>query len=80
MRSGVKRSASPWPDPAADALVGAYVAWREASQELAAAHRQWANSDRADSGLAAAGYLAALDREQKAASVYEHLVNQADGS
>ncbi|HTX32392.1 MAG TPA: hypothetical protein VMD09_13500 [Solirubrobacteraceae bacterium] len=74
MRLDLHGSKPRWADPATDALLEGYVAWREASSELAAAHRRWAQSDPHDAGLAGAGYLAALDREQKAAGVYEELV------
>ena len=61
-------------DLATDALIEGYVAWREASAEVRVAYDRWAGCDRLDHNLASASYLAALDREQKAACVYERLI------
>jgi hypothetical protein len=61
-------------DLATDALIEGYVAWREASAEVRVAYDRWAGCDRRDQNLASASYLAALDREHKAACVYERLI------
>jgi len=61
-------------DLATDALIEGYVAWREASAEVRVAYGRWAGCDRRDQQLASASYVAALDREQKAACVYERLI------
>jgi hypothetical protein len=61
-------------DLATDALIEGYVAWREASAEVHVAYARWVGCDRRDQRLASASYLAALDREDKAACVYERLI------
>ena len=61
-------------DFATDDLIEGYVAWREASAEVHVAYDRWVGCDRRDQHLASASYLAALDREDKAACVYERLI------
>jgi hypothetical protein len=53
-----------------DALLELYVAWREECNAVQHAYQWWAGSDRGELGLAYAGYVAALDREEHAARVY----------
>ncbi len=53
-----------------DALLGLYVAWHEECNAVQHAYQSWAGSDRGELGLAYAGYVAALDREEHAARVY----------
>jgi hypothetical protein len=54
----------------ADAFVDSWVSWREASADVRAAYRRWSECARSQRALAFAGYRAALDREQQAASVH----------
>ncbi len=53
-----------------DALVDAYVEWREECLALAQAYQRWSSGSAADRDLAFAAYRAALDREQQASSIY----------
>jgi hypothetical protein len=56
-----------------DALIEAYVAWREECSSVHAAYAGWTHCAPASSELAFAGYRAALEREEQAASVYGNL-------
>ncbi len=60
---------------AVDELVDRYVSWSEERHGVGQAYQRWANSGTDDRGLAYAGYLAALDREEHAARSY---ADQAD--
>jgi hypothetical protein len=55
---------------AVDQLLERYVCWREECYAVALAYQRWSDSDRAERGLAYAGYIAALDREEQAAREY----------
>jgi hypothetical protein len=55
---------------AVDELLEGYVSWREECQAVRLAYEQWVGSDRGERGLAYAGYVAALDREEHAARTY----------
>jgi hypothetical protein len=59
-------------------LMDAYVSWREACLQVSDAYGSWAS----DAGLSATSafgrYMAALDREERAAEVYAELVRRAD--
>jgi hypothetical protein len=44
--------------------------WREAALDAVLAFRRWQMASAAERGTAAVGYLAAIDREEKAASEY----------
>jgi hypothetical protein len=67
--------------PSQKRLVGrpieAYVSWREACLQVSDAYHSWAS----ETGLAATSafgrYVAALDREERAAEVYAGLVRRA---
>lgn len=54
----------------ADGLLEHYVAWRRESLDVQRAYQRWSDCRWAERGLHHAGYLAALDREEKAACVY----------
>jgi hypothetical protein len=54
----------------ADAFVESWLVWREASADVRTAYRRWSESARPQRALAFAGYRAALDREQHAASIH----------
>jgi hypothetical protein len=54
----------------ADAFVDSWVSWREASEDVRAAYRWWSECARSQRAVAFAVYLAALDREQLAASIH----------
>ena len=67
-------------DDDADALVEGYVAWREGCAAVRGAYERWTRCTPADQGLAFAGYTAALEREEHAASVYESWVTAHAGA
>jgi hypothetical protein len=59
------------PDPwTIDALLERYVHWREQCIAVRESYRRWLDCTRDRRGLAYAGYLAALDREEQAARAY----------
>ena len=60
---------SPLPE-VVDAAIEAYVRWREECTEVREAYRRWSSAAKADRTLASCAYIAALDREQAAASFY----------
>ena len=60
-----------------DDAVDAYVDWREQSAAVEAAYRRWTISDRSDTALAFAAYVAALDREERASSFYARILELA---
>jgi hypothetical protein len=53
-----------------------YASWREASNGVREAYRSWIAASRGERLLAHAAYLAALEREEDAARVYQRLVDQ----
>jgi hypothetical protein len=59
-----------------DRLIDAYVSWREACLRVSDAYGSWTS----ETGLGAASafrrYMAALDREERAAEVYAGLVRR----
>jgi hypothetical protein len=54
-----------------DAFIESYVEWREECNDLRRAYRRWVASAWPDRDLAFGAYRAALDREEKAASVHQ---------
>jgi len=67
---GHRRGATARRSALADAFVDSWLAWREASEDVRTAYRSWSESARPQRALAFAGYRAALDREQHAASIH----------
>ena len=67
--------------PDTDALVDSYSAWRAACTSVQAAYEAWERSTPSQREAAFGGYLAALQREQHAAHLYqgrlEHLQRAA---
>jgi hypothetical protein len=55
---------------ALDEMLERYISWREECDAVRMAYQQWADSGRRERKLAYAGYLAALDREERAARTY----------
>ena len=51
-----------------------YVSWRDACAAVAVSYESWKCSDRTDQKLAFSVYVAALDREEQAATAYERAV------
>ena len=64
------RVATVRPSALADAFVDSSVAWRDASEDVRIAYRWWRECTRPQRPLAFAGYRAALDREEQAASIH----------
>jgi hypothetical protein len=60
-----------------DAVVDSYVSWREASAAANAAYQTWKDSVRLERTPAFDDYQAALDREERAAAAYQHLIELA---
>jgi hypothetical protein len=59
-----------------DGLIDAYVSWREACLQVKDAYSCWA-TERGQGATSAFGrYMAALDREERAAEVYAGLVGR----
>jgi hypothetical protein len=59
-----------------DGLIDAYVSWREACLQVKDAYGFWA-TERGQGATSAFGrYMAALDREERAAEVYAGLVGR----
>jgi hypothetical protein len=65
-----------WRERLTDAYIESYVDWREGCADVDAAYRRWALSEPRDRDLAFLAYRAALDREEKAALVYELIAEQ----
>jgi hypothetical protein len=66
----VTDSATAFGQWAIDEMLERYISWREDCAAVRIAYQQWVDSDRRERGLAYAGYLAALDREERAARTY----------
>jgi hypothetical protein len=60
-------------------MLDAYVGWREECGTLRSAYGRWHGAVRRERRLAFAAYLAALDREERAAAVYHELVLHSAG-
>ena len=51
-----------------------YVSWRESCAAVAVSYENWTCSDRLEKALAFSMYVAALDREEQAATDYQRAV------
>jgi predicted kinase len=75
----LKRSALDAPSSALiDAMMDAYVCWREECAAVEKAYRDWLGARRDDKADAFAKYSAALDREEYAAAEYRRLIEDAE--
>ncbi|HEY2654328.1 MAG TPA: hypothetical protein VGI55_00975 [Solirubrobacteraceae bacterium] len=61
----------------AEAAVAAYSQWREECAAVRSTYRRWASASAVDEPLAFIAYKAALDREQRAATLYARLIRRA---
>jgi hypothetical protein len=61
-----------------DEAMDRYVEWREASAEVDEAYGRWSNAPGAEGAVAFAAYLAALDREEWAATLYGAVIDRAE--
>ena len=57
-----------------DDMMDDYVSWRDACAAVAVSYENWKSSVRTDMKLAFSAYVAALDREEQAATAYERAV------
>ena len=76
MRPRTRAAKLGWRDRLTDAYIESYVDWREGCADVDTAYRRWALSEPRDRDLAFLAYRAALDREEKAALVYELIAEQ----
>jgi hypothetical protein len=53
-----------------------YVSWREECSNVAASYARWSQASRREQALAFGAYVAALDREERAAAVYGQLTDR----
>ncbi len=60
-----------------DRMTEAYVSWRETCLQVSDAYGSWASGTGLDSTSAFGGYMAALDREERAAEVYAGVLQRA---
>jgi hypothetical protein len=60
-----------------DAVMDGYVNWREESVAVAASYQHWSRAPRDAGASAFDAYVAALDREERAACEYRRLIEQA---
>jgi hypothetical protein len=61
-----------------DEAMDGYVEWREECVRVWDAYQRWLNAVRQDAALASRAYVAALDREERAAEVYAGLISRLD--
>jgi hypothetical protein len=61
---------------AVDELLEGYVSWREECDGVRLAYQRWVDATRAEGRLAYAGYVAALDREERAARAYANHIER----
>ena len=59
-----------------DALMDSYLHWRDESRAVAESYRNWGSATLPDREGAFDEYLAALDREERAAGGYRRAVEQ----
>ena len=60
-----------------DAVMDAYVTWREESATVAATYQSWSSGTREGRARAYEAYVSAVDREEHAAAAYQDLLEQA---
>jgi hypothetical protein len=64
-------------DTVIDDVMDAYVEWRQESAEVERAYQRWSTAAPADTALAFAAYVAALDREDRASIFFAQVVRRA---
>jgi hypothetical protein len=60
----------------ADQFFDSYLRWREASEDLRTAYEEWGSCEPSQRIFRFEAYRAALDREERAASVHSHLAER----
>jgi hypothetical protein len=73
------RTADHETDPPSSIEAG-YARWRKETAAVARCFRDWTAAPRSERFLAYSAYLSALDREERAASVYRRLLDRAGTS
>ena len=63
-----------------DAVIDSYVRWREKSAVVDSAYRSWTHAASAERAERFDDYLAALDREEDAATAYKRRLEEAGSS
>jgi hypothetical protein len=61
-----------------DGLIGHYVSWREECAAVASSYENWICAESGDEALAFSAYVAALDREELAATSYRRLIAEIE--
>jgi hypothetical protein len=62
-----------------DEALERYLAWRAESEAVDAAYGAWSRAPAAQGALSFAAYSAALDREERAATVYGAVIRRLEG-
>jgi len=65
-------------DRLVDELIDTYADWREECSAVEQAYDNWTHADPADGKLTYSAYLAALDREEQAATAYRRCAEKID--
>ena len=76
VRSPTRASTRDMRDRLVDACMESYLEWREECEHLEGAYHRWARSKRPGRDLAFPASRAALEREEKAALVYEVMLER----
>jgi hypothetical protein len=63
-----------------DTLMDSYMNWRDHSRAVDESYRRWTDSTGRDRGTAYDQYLAALDREERAAHGYKRTLEHAQAT
>jgi hypothetical protein len=63
-----------------DDALGAYIAWREERSGVWQAYQRWSNAPVDDRPSAFSAYWAALDREEKASSMYADRLGELESA
>jgi hypothetical protein len=61
-----------------DEMLARYLDWRAAAEAVDAAYRVWSRAAQAEGALAFAAYGAAVDREERAATVYRSVIDRIE--
>jgi hypothetical protein len=59
-----------------DEMIDVYVIWRESCVAVTTSYENWSRAGRDDRELAFSAYVAALDREERAAAIYQDLAQR----
>jgi hypothetical protein len=62
----------------ADKAFRHYLEWRDESTTVESAYRRWINASAGEDSFAFAAYGAALDREERAAALYQSVLDEGE--